>query len=165
VKHAADNIETLSCTCIKLRNCVTCWLEKFVWIWKIDIAKVWLTTCDNSGYFFCLCSFTYVANHLYKFSFSPFAWNILTLVSVTKAVGLRLIENFNFMPCRPTRHYQLAFLPWEHFITVCVCLPSRVLASFPHTHTRPTRSIQSCVIMVRVGLYSSRSLFCISTDL
>jgi hypothetical protein len=30
MKHAADNIETLSYTCVKLRNCATCWLEKFV---------------------------------------------------------------------------------------------------------------------------------------
>jgi len=30
MKHAADNIESRSYTCVKLRNCVTCWLEKFV---------------------------------------------------------------------------------------------------------------------------------------
>jgi len=30
MKHAAGNIETLSYTCVKLRNLATCWLEKFV---------------------------------------------------------------------------------------------------------------------------------------
>ena len=103
-KHAANNIETFSYTCVKLRNCATCWLEKFVWIWKIMIAKVWLTTYDNS----CLCSF---ANLLYKFSFSPVAWNILTLVSATKAVDLCLIENLISCPVDLSVIIQPAFLP------------------------------------------------------
>jgi len=59
MKHAADNIETLSYTCVKVRNCATCWLEKLVWIWKIIFAKVWLTTYDNSG-----CSFVCVLLHV-----------------------------------------------------------------------------------------------------
>jgi hypothetical protein len=30
MKHAANDLEILSYTCVTLRNCTTCWLEKFV---------------------------------------------------------------------------------------------------------------------------------------
>ena len=135
MKHAADIIETLNYTCVILRNC------------SLLVRKIRMNLknyhCKGMAYNLVdviSFVFSYMCCWSLQVQFLACYLKHFDIGGYDESCRFMSYWELNLMLCRPARHYSACFPSVRTLYNfVSMHLPSRVMASFPHT--RPTRSL------------------------